>query len=172
MTHFIRAAAHALLVATALAVAPQASLRAQGTVTDTTPAALDTAAILASARADIEAANAAWLPGLRERNADLITAAYADDGIFVTADGAIIRGRPAVTQMYTERFPRLRQILDGGVVQDGMAVASATRIYEWGHAWLEMARPDGTRARTGGAYLTVWELKRDGHWHIARNLAL
>jgi ketosteroid isomerase-like protein len=134
----------------------------------------DTAAVLASARPDIEAANAAWIPGLRRRDAASIVAAYADSGIFVSPDGTVVRGRAAVAAMYAARFPRLREIRAGAVVQDGLAAAGPALVYEWGHAWLEMApaAAGGAPVRSGGAYLTVWRRESDGHWHIARNLAL
>ena len=135
--------------------------------------ALDTTAILASARPEIDAANAAWLPGLRERDAAAIAAAYADSGLFVAGDGTVVRGRAAVARMYAARFPRLRAIRGGAVVQDGLTVLGPTRIAEWGHAWLELApeRDGGPPGRSGGTYLTVWQREADGHWRIARNLA-
>jgi uncharacterized protein (TIGR02246 family) len=137
------------------------------------PATLDTVAVLASARPEIDAANAAWVPGLRARDAAAIVAAYADSGLFVGPDGAVTRGRSAVAQMYAARFPRLREILDGGVVQEGLVVVSPTRIYEWGRAWLTMAAaaPGAAPVRNGGTYLTVWQREADGHWRIVRNLA-
>ena len=137
------------------------------------PSRLDTAAVLASARPEIEAANAAWLPGLQQRDAQSIAAAYADSGVFISPDGTVTRGRAAVARMYTARFPRLPEIRSGAVVQDGVAVAGPTLVYEWGHAWLELApgaagQPPG---RSGGSYLTVWRRESDGHWRITRNLA-
>ena len=133
---------------------------------------LDTAAILASARPEIEAANAAWLPGLKQQNAAAIVAAYADSGLFIQADGSVIRGRAAIAKMYVDRFPRIQGIRDGAVVQDGMAVIGPGLIYEWGHGWLELASstPGGPPVRTGGRYLTVWQRAADGHWRIIRNL--
>ena len=134
---------------------------------------LDTAAILASARPEIDAANAAWLPGLQQRDADALAAAYADSGLFVAGDGAVTRGRAAVARMYAARFPRLRPIRTGAVVQDGLTVLEPTRIAEWGHGWLELApeRDGEPPERSGGTYLTVWQREADGHWRIVRNLA-
>lgn len=157
--------ASALLIGRALSA--QSPAREPGRVQ------LDTAAILASARPEIDAANAAWLPGLREHDAPAIAAAYADSGLFIGADGTVTRGRDAVTRMYAARFPRLRPILSGGVVQDGLTVLAPTRIAEWGHGWLDM-KPDregGPPVRSGGTYLTIWERGADGHWRIVRNLA-
>ncbi|HEY9427027.1 MAG TPA: SgcJ/EcaC family oxidoreductase [Gemmatimonadaceae bacterium] len=140
---------------------------------DTGRAELDTAAILASARPEIDAANAAWLPGLREHDAGAIAAAYADSGLFISPDGTVTRGREAIRRMYAARFPRLRPIRDGGVVQGGLTVLGPMRIAEWGYAWidLEPERGAGPPARSGGTYLTVWDREADGHWRIVRNLA-
>jgi uncharacterized protein (TIGR02246 family) len=134
----------------------------------------DDAAILASAKADIDAANQAWLPGLRNRDAQSIVAAYADDGLFIAHDGTATRGREAIAAMYTQRFTRLREILGGGVVPDGLTVVSPALIYEWGHAWIEMApeKAGQPTVRSGGSYLTVWQRGDDGHWRITRNIAI
>lgn len=156
----------------ALALAGVRPLRAQGAADEAPP--LDTAAVLAGARAEIDAANAAWVPGLQRRDAAAITAAYADSALFVTGDGAVIRGRVAITAMYAARLPRLPEVRAGAVVQDGMAVVGPTLLYEWGHAWLELA-PSAAGAvpvRSGGRYLTVWRRERDGRWRIVRNLSL
>jgi uncharacterized protein (TIGR02246 family) len=133
---------------------------------------LDTAAVLASARPEIEAANAAWLPGLKRHDAASIASAYADSGLFISADGTVVRGRAAVAAMYAARFQRQRAIRTGAVVQDGLAVVGPALVYEWGHGWVEMepAAAGGAPVRAGGTYLTVWQRAGDGHWHIVRNL--
>jgi uncharacterized protein (TIGR02246 family) len=158
------------LLVPALSIGP--ALLAQQ-LRDTGRVRLDTAAIIASARPEIDAANAAWLPGLRQHNADAIAAAYADSGLFIAGDGTVTRGRDAVRRMYIARFPRLRPIRGGAVVQDGMAVLGPTRIAEWGHAWLDLEpeRAGGATVRSGGTYLTVWERDADGHWRIHHNIA-
>ena len=136
-------------------------------------APLDTAAILASARPEIDAANAAWLPALQRHDANAIAAAYADSGLFVAGDGTVTRGRAAVARMYAARFARLRPIRAGAVVQDGLTVLGPMRIAEWGHGWFELApdRDGAPPARSVGTYLTVWQREVDGHWRIVRNLA-
>ena len=133
---------------------------------------VDTAATLASARRDIESANAAWAPAMQRHDAAEIAAAYADSGLFIGADGNVIRGRAAIARLYAARFARLRPVRAGGIVQEGLTVVEPTRIVEWGQGWLELA-PDAAGApasRTAGRYLTVWERGADGHWRITRNL--
>lgn len=160
----------ALLIAPVLPAQQKAGTPA---VSDTLRAELDTAAILASARPEIDAANAAWLHGLRQRDAKAIAAAYADSGLFISPDGTVTRGREAIARMYAARFPHLRPIRDGGVVQGGLTVLGPTRVAEWGYAWLDMdpERGAGPPVRSGGTYLTVWDREADGRWRIVRNLA-
>ena len=174
MTRFTRF--HRALPLGALVLAP--ALLAQSTprspaARDTGHVRLDTAAILASARSEIDAANAGWLPGLRNHDAKAIAAPYADSGLFIAGDGTVTRGRDAVARMYEARFPRLRPIRAGGIVQDGLTAIAPTRIVEWGHGWLELEpeRAGAPPVRSGGSYLTVWERQADGHWQIVRNLA-
>ena len=154
--------AHAL----AAQVAASASPRSEPAAT------VDTSRILASARPDINAANAGWLPGLRKHDAQAIVAAYSTDGLFIARDGTVTRGRSAIARMYAARFPQLRDIRAGAVVQGGLTVLGPMRIAEWGTAWLEVAAETkgAIPVRTGGTYLTIWQREADGHWRIARNL--
>ena len=134
-------------------------------------AKLDTAAILASARPDIDAANAAWVPGLQHHDAQAIVAAYADSGLFINTDGSITRGRAAIAAMYAERFPLIREVRAGSVIQEGLAVVSPTLVYEWGHAWLDLVRASTDKlVHSDGRYLTIWERGADHRWRITRNL--
>ena len=174
MTDFIRF--HTTLSLVTLVLAP--SLFAQATpksaaARDTGRVRLDTAAILASARPEIEAANAAWLPGLRQHDAKSIAAPYADSGLFIAGNGTVTRGRDAVARMYEARFPKLRPIRAGGIEQDGLTVLAPTRIIEWGRGWLEMEseRAGAPPVRSGGSYVTIWERQADGYWRIVRNMA-
>ena len=163
-----------MLVATGFVVACGSQRPDAGSSAPSAPAAA-TASIVESARPEIEAANAAWVRGMQEHRSALIADAYMEDGVFVTGDGQAIHGRAAIAQMYEQRLARLGPVLGGGVVQDGIQ-AAGDRIYEWGHAWLELpaARASDPPVKQGGDYLTVWQ--RDaatgGHWRILRNLAL
>src|SRR5689334_14217225 len=100
------------LLVSALLTGPTLRAQAAGrsTAGDGQRATLDTAAILASARPEIDAANAAWLPGLQRHDAEAIAAAYADSGLFIAGDGTVTRGRAAIVRMYAERVQRMRPI--------------------------------------------------------------
>ncbi len=132
---------------------------------------LQTADIPQDARATIAAANADWLPALKAGDAAKIAAPYADDGIFVSATGATVKGRDAIARLYVDRIAQMGKILSGELLQDGIT-RQGSLIYEWGHATLQVAREGGTPAQSGGRYLTVWQQNRAGRWEIVRNLSL
>jgi ketosteroid isomerase-like protein len=136
--------------------------------------AIDTTAILAAARPEIDAANRDWVTGFRQHRVDLIAAAYADSGLFIAPDGAVTAGRAAIRRMYEVRLAGMSAARGGAVIRDGSVVGAAGMVYEWGHAWLEFASdtPGAAPIRRGGGYLTVWQRQQDGHWRIVRDLAL
>ncbi len=129
------------------------------------------AGIPADARAAIAAANDAWLPAMKARDATTIAAPYADDGVFVTATGTVARGRDGVAQLMRDRFAQTAAVTGGELVQDGITRQGAL-IYEWGHAVLTLAVKTAQPSQSRGRYLTVWRLSPNGRWEIARNLSL
>jgi uncharacterized protein (TIGR02246 family) len=124
----------------------------------------------ADARATIAKANAEWIPALKARDAATIAAPYADDGIFVTATGDVIKGRDAVAQLMRDRIAQMGTVISGTIVQDGLT-RQGTSIYEWGHAVLELAHEGAPAQHSGGRYLTVWQKSAAGRWVIVRNLS-
>ncbi len=129
------------------------------------------AEVPADARATIAAANAAWVAALKAQDALAVAAPYADDGIFVTATGAIVKGRTGVAQLMRDRFAQTGRVVNGEIVQDGVT-RQGSLIYEWGHATLELGPAGAPPVRSGGRYLTVWRKSGAGHWEIIRNLSL
>lgn len=118
----------------------------------------------------VRQANADWATAMKTGDAATIAAPYADDALFVLADGKTVQGRAAVEAMYRDGFAK------GGR-------ASATRIdskhlvrdgdlaYETGDADVTVLR-DGHPVTRGSRYLTVWQAQADGAWKITRNLVL
>ncbi len=129
------------------------------------------AGVAADATATIAAANAEWVRSMKTGDVRAIAAPYADDAIFVTQTGSVVKGRDAVAQLMRERIAQAGKARDVALVQDGVTL-QGTLIYEWGHATMEFARPGGAPTRTGGRYLTVWQKDTTGRWEIIRNLSL
>jgi uncharacterized protein (TIGR02246 family) len=128
------------------------------------------APVPADAHAAIAAANAAWVPALKKGDAAAVAAPYADDALFVTAQGFVVKGRDGVGQLMRSRFTQMGAVISGSIVQDGLTV-QGDLVYEWGHASLESTK-DGARQHSGGRYLTVWQKTAAGKWQIIRNLSL
>jgi ketosteroid isomerase-like protein len=131
----------------------------------------DCPSLIASAWPYIEHANGDWVRAMKARDAAAIAAAYADDGVFVLADGTEVKGRAAVQALYEKASAAATaSITGGGIAPDETACNSQGLIYEWGDAELDLKGPDGGEHARGGPYLTVW--KQVGHeWKIVRNLA-
>jgi uncharacterized protein (TIGR02246 family) len=121
------------------------------------------------AAAAIRAANADWLPAMRRADAAAIAAPYAQDALFIGADGTVTRGREAIRQLYVARLAAIAKV-SGDLKSDGSAPAGPTLVYEWGHARLAVTKQDGSRAESAGTYLTVWRRNPAGRWEIIRNI--
>lgn len=135
------------------------------------PASPDPVTLIASARQAIEDANSGWLPAMKRGDAASVAAAYAADGVLITSKGDAIRGRAAIAALYRNELVHLGQVVDGGLMQEGVTVSGGL-IYEWGHGWLAFRQKDGKRRVSSGPYFTVWRREPDGTWAIIRNLVL
>lgn len=122
--------------------------------------------------ATIDSVDADWLPAMRDRDAARIVAPYDSAGVFVTADGAAIRGRDSITALYRTRVAGIAHVYGGGIVREGTCAASDSLVYEWGHGQLDFADSAGTRRRSGSRFLTVWRRTMSGAWRIVRNIVL
>jgi uncharacterized protein (TIGR02246 family) len=133
---------------------------------------LSHASLISEAKPTIEAANQAWIPAMKNHEAKPISSAYKESGVFVKPDGSVVTGRSSIEKMYEDRFKLMKEkVKDGNVVIDGTAESDG-RVYEWGHAWINLVDEKGKATKKGGPYLTIWEKEKDGHWYISRNLAL
>src|SRR5262249_36393008 len=144
---------HAVLATISLIGAP---------IADTIPAA---------ARRTIAEANAAWLEAMKRQDASAIAAIYSDQAVFITPDGDTLRGRAAIENFERDRFLKTGRVLEGTIEDDGLT-QTGPYVYEWGHATMRVARPDGTSRRVSGRFLTVWAADSRGRWRIIRNLSL
>lgn len=123
---------------------------------------------LAAAAPSIDKANDEWTRAIVTGDADVLSAPYAADGIFIGPDGTEKRGKAAVREMYSKRRADVR-VLKAAIRSDGRAAADADDVYEWGSATMRVQRGDKVQVATG-RYLTVWH--RSGTaWLITHNIA-
>jgi uncharacterized protein (TIGR02246 family) len=131
----------------------------------------DVRGIPAAVRRTIEEANAAWIRAMKQGDAAATAEPYADDAVFVTASGESVRGRVAIEKLMRDRFASSGRAVSGTITEDGLT-AEGTRIYEWGHVSMQLARGDAKPTESKGRYLTVWAADASGHWRIVRNISL
>jgi uncharacterized protein (TIGR02246 family) len=159
-----RLAAAALFVATFLAgcaTAPSAP--------GPKPAGAADANLLAAAQPAITAANAEWPGAMRSRDASALAAPFAETGALVTAGGKAISGRAAIERYYREAFEHSPPIIDGEIVDDGMAT-SGNLVYVWGHGNYTVEHTPGQASANSGYFLTVWQADEAGNWKVVRHL--
>jgi ketosteroid isomerase-like protein len=123
---------------------------------------------LKSAAASIDRANDEWTRAIVTGDADVLSAPYASDGIFIARNGTVVHGREAVRVMYARRPPGVK-VVKATIKSDGRAAHDSDDVYEWGTAHMTLKRGKNLHETTA-RYLTVWH--RDGkRWLISRNIA-
>jgi ketosteroid isomerase-like protein len=126
------------------------------------------AGALSSAAPFIDKANNDWTRAVVTGDADVMSAPYEPNGIFIGPDGTEVRGRDAVRAMYAKPRGDVK-IVKATIHSDGRAAHDPDDVYEWGTAVMTVKRGDTVRERSG-RYLTVWH--RDGaRWLISHNIA-
>jgi len=120
----------------------------------------------------IAKANKEWEAAIQTGDAEALSRPYHEDGVFVGPDGIAVRGRAAIRAMYAGRAASKARIVGATIQSEGRVAAGPDEVYEWGSGWMSIQSADGTRAKRGGRYLTVWHRQLDGTWVITRNLAL
>jgi ketosteroid isomerase-like protein len=123
---------------------------------------------LRSAAPDIDRANGEWTRAIVTGDADVLSAPYAANGVFIGPDGTAIHGKAAVRAMYAKR-PTGVKVVKATIESDGRAAHDPNDVYEWGTAQMTIKRGKTVR-HASGRYLTVWH-RQGKHWVITRNIA-
>ena len=123
---------------------------------------------LAAAAPFIDKANDEWRRAIVTGDAEVLSAPYAEKGIFIGPDGSVSIGKAAVRAMYASR-PAAVKVLKASIRSDGRAAHDPDDVYEWGTASMTVKR-GGTVKQASGRYLTVWH-REGGNWLITRNIA-
>jgi len=123
---------------------------------------------VASAAPFIDKANTEWTRAIVTGNADVLSAPYAKNAVFVGPDGTEIRSKAGVRTMYSRR-PKSAKVLHAAIHSDGRVAADPDDVYEWGSAQMTVLR-SGKQRLVVGRYLTVWH-HTGKQWLISHNIA-
>jgi uncharacterized protein (TIGR02246 family) len=120
--------------------------------------------------AAIGKANSEWAEAMKTGDAATIAAPYAQDGVFVRADGSCVQGRAPIEAMYRERFAKAG-LASATKIESKRLVVDGEMAYESGYGEATMKK-EGKSIVSGGRFLTVWQRQPDGDWKIVRNIVL
>ena len=120
----------------------------------------DPVTIIASAQRAIETGDEGWVPTMERGDLAAIAAGFAQDGVFLTSTGTVIRGRAPVVALYRTDIAKMGPAIVGRLVQEGVTV-SGGMICEWEHGWLIFEEKTGKRRISSAHYLTVWHRGTD-----------
>ncbi len=115
----------------------------------------------------VNAANQAWIDGMRRGDAAVIAATYAPNAVNCAPDGQCVSGRAAIQQQLAARISSMGRARNASVSMTSL-MRDRDLAYEWGFA--EAAFAGGRPLR--GRYVTVWQHQPDGTWKILRNMSL
>lgn len=122
------------------------------------------------ARAAIERANSEWADAIKLGDVERLTDPYAEDGVFVAADGTSMKGRKAIRDFFASG-DRTTKVTNAELRSDGAVLAADGLVYEWGHGRLGFRTGDGSSVNRQATYVTVWKRLVNGEWRILRNLS-
>lgn len=120
--------------------------------------------------AAIEKANSDWAAAMKTGDAATIAAPYAEDAVFVPADGSCVNGRSAIEAMYRERFENAGRA-SATKIDSKSVVLDGDLAHESGYGEATMKK-EGKAVVSGGRFLTVWQRQAGGGWKIIRNIVL
>ena len=126
-----------------------------------------TSPVSASARAQIDAGNQAWVDGVKTGDVARILATYAENSVDCGAKGDCFIGLQQIGQHMKEQLAAAGRARSAAAHSWG-ATQHGDFVYEWGQAEADFEH-GGAVADT---YLTVWQKQPDGSWKIFRNLVI
>ena len=121
-------------------------------------------------RLAIDAGNKQWSDGWFKRDAAMVAAIFAPDGVQLTTSGKVIKGPAAIRE-------RQRAAMESG--DPGVKVTVTTTnvwldgdtAYETGtykYEYTEKGKP----SVDAGRYVTTWQYQKDGTWKLTMDMAV
>jgi uncharacterized protein (TIGR02246 family) len=124
----------------------------------------------AEVRRAIDKGNAQWSEGWAKGDAAMVAAIFADDGVQLTGNGKMFKGR----QQIMERQKAAMQGADPGVKVTVTTVKvwlDGDTAYETGKYKYEYTQK-GKPGKDEGRYVTIWKHQKDGSWKLAMDMGV
>jgi uncharacterized protein (TIGR02246 family) len=126
--------------------------------------------LLTEARLAIARGNALWSEGWKKGDADMVAAIFAKDGVQLSLNGKVIKGR----QQILERQTIAMQSVDPGVIVTVTTVdvwLVGETAYETGKYKYEYSEK-GKPGTDEGRYVTMWKRQMDGSWKLYMDMGV
>jgi uncharacterized protein (TIGR02246 family) len=133
-------------------------------------AVVSSAETLADVRSAIDKGNAQWSEGWRKGDAAMVASIFADDGVQLSGNGKIIKGR----QQIMERQKAAMAGADPGVKVSVTTVKvwlDGETAYETGKYKYEYTEK-GKAGVDEGRYVTIWKRQKDGSWKLTMDMGV
>lgn len=136
----------------------------------TKPTASET---LAEAKKAIELANIKWAEAWTKGDYAAVAEIFAEDGIFLSSSGRVIKGRPQLLEFYKAAMAGVgKDITELKVTVTTInAWLDGELVYETGkynYNYLEKGKP----AEEKGKYVTIWKKQKDGNWRLVMDMGV
>jgi len=125
---------------------------------------------LAEVRRAIDKGNAQWSEGWAKGDAAMVAAIFADDGVQLTGNGKMFKGR----QQIMERQKAAMQGADPGVKVTVTTVKvwlDGETAYETGKYKYEYTEK-GKPGKDEGRYVTICKRQKDGSWKLSMDMGV
>ena len=114
-------------------------------------------------RKSIEEACAKYSEAIREGNLAGVVDAYTVDATLVPPDGEILKGKPAIEELYKKFFQMGMKDIAFTTIEVG---GSGDTAYEIGKTKVRI-QPEGQAAMIDSTkYLVIWKRQTDGTWKV------
>ena len=123
---------------------------------------------LKEAKDAIAKANAQWAAGWKERNAEKVAAVFAEDGVQLSQNGSLIKGRKQIAERQQKAMLGVDPGVDVTVTTTTVWVNGDT-AYETGtykYLYIENGKP----GKDEGKYMTEWKRLPSGDWKLVMDI--
>lgn len=123
---------------------------------------------LQEAKEAIAKANAQWAAGWKQRDADKVAAIFDEDGVQLSSNGSVIKGRKQIAERQQKAMLSVEPGVDVTVTTTTVWVDGDT-AYETG-TYKYVYTEGGKQGKDEGRYMTTWKRSVTGEWKLVMDV--